>query len=239
MPTGSKELLFTLKDVDGKALISIHFAEVEKDEIVETVVPTELTVTELLHDRKKGTYYFYDSTKTKTKYWLNMFDSDSRKAVPLYTTKSCWWCKAGFTTHPIGCPISYEANASGEKKKMFDEYLASMNITSTNSSDYFVTEGVFCSFPCLKAYIIDNCSRNFGGRYKESCTYLTLMYFKLYGEMSQIPRAGSWKMIKEWGGPLTIDEFRQTYGKLLYTETPNVRRPMMYCSSTYIKESRL
>lgn len=226
-----------LKGIDGSALIEKYYYT-PANEPMTTPVESDFTMTELLHDKHKSAYYFHDSTKAKAKFWVNMYDPHSNGPIQRYTTLPCWWCRATFKWHPIGCPIEYSPSCDGAKKKMFDAHLASMSLKS-DTSDFFIVEGIFCSFPCVKSYIADQCSRNTGSKYKDACTNLTLLYQKLYGATDDIPYAGSWKALKEWGGHLTIDEFRQTFGRLMYEETPNIRRPYIYCSSSYIKEIRV
>lgn len=102
--------------------------------------------------------------------------------------------------------------------------------------DFFETEGLFCSAPCVKNYIIE---QGLNSRYKESLTLLTLMWMKITGRCISIPRAPTWKVLIEYGGHLTIDEYRATFGLLLYIETVSAQRPYMFCSSKYIEERRM
>jgi len=233
---------FLLPGIDPKALIELHYPSQGHVEIRETPVEADsFSIVDLLHEKKraKGVYYFFDSHKYKIKNWINMWDMHRNQALPRYTVKPCWWCREQFTWHPLGCPIRYNPHVpTGEKKDAFEQKMRESNLPC-DTNDFFETEGVFCSFPCVKAYIVDMCQKNSGGRYQDSCTYLTLLYYKLYGTVISIPEAGTWKVLEPWGGHLTVDEFRQTFGKLTYEETCNVRRPYMYCSSVYIKEQRV
>lgn len=65
--------------------------------------------------------------------------------------------------------------------------------------DAFVCNGIFCSFSCLRAYIKD---RN------EDETLLTSIFLRSGGELP-IATAKSWKELKEYGGTLEIDKFRE------------------------------
>jgi len=235
-----KELLFLLPGIDVAALISKYYPLDTKHNITETPVEVEdYTTLELLHEKTKGSYMFIDSHKHKIKNWVNMWDFQQNQSIPRYTTKKCWWHKDTFNTHPIGCPVLYRPNIThGEKKIAFDKKMEENNITC-ETNDYFETEGIFCSFPCVKSYIMEMCKKNSGNKYHESCTLLTLLYYKIFGTIIDIPPAGTWKVLKDWGGHLTNDEYIQTLGKLTYKETTNIRRPYMYCSSAYIKEMRI
>jgi hypothetical protein len=147
----------------------------------------------------------------------------------------CWWDRHTFVTKPIGCPIRYFHEQGAEIEKRVREKFKQYNY-NTDAIDFFETEGVFCSFPCVKAYIIDKGNKQ---KYKESLTLLTLLHSKVFGKVLSIPPAGSWKLLKEYGGHLDITSFRNTSGRVEYTETVNVRRPYMFCSSEYIEEHRV
>ncbi len=240
MPSRAKKTLsFFLPGVDPKTLISIHYPPVVEEKFEETLIEDDgYTMPELLHEKTKGVYYFFDSYKNKVKNWPNMWNINQNMTVPLYTNKKCWWHRGPIKTHPLGCPIAYHPHvAEGEKKDAFDRIMKENNLVC-ETNDFFETEGFFCSFPCVKSYILDMCQKNCGGRYKEACTLLSLLYCKIFGFVIDIPFAGSWKVIDDWCGHLSNDEFTQTFGRLMYEETSNIRRPYMFCSSAYIKEIR-
>jgi len=193
----------------------------------------EIPVTELLHEKSKRSYYFLDNRKIQNKFWRNLIDITTTGPLPHTTENPCWWCRNTFSTNPIGCPLKY--NPHKEENTKIDEKFKKAGI-KTSTNDFFETEGLFCSFPCCKAFIIDQKSCV---KYKESLALLSLLLIKLYGKIVEIPTAPSWKIIKEYGGHLTIEEYRATFGKLEYTLTVNMRRPYMFCSSSYIEESRI
>lgn len=230
--------VFTLSDIYAEGLISEHYSG--KSHIEHTKIDLEeTTLTDLLCEKKgKGKYNFLDSNKTTIKLWINMFDTFEEGTVPLYTSKPCWWCREQFTWHPIGCPLVFVPNTNTFIKEKFLSVMKSINII-TEDTYHFETEGIFCSFSCTKSYIIDCFSKNSGERYKNSTTLLTLMKRKLTGDNEYIPVAGSWKVGTRWGGHLQPELFRAALGKLSYEDTGNVRRPIMFHSSSYIKEKRI
>ena len=91
----------------------------------------------------------------------------------------------------------------------------------------------------MKAYILDQLSRSRSSRFKESLTLLSLLYSKLFGKLVTIPPAPTWKVLQDYGGHLTEEEYLETFGRLVYTETVNIRRPYMFSSSAYIQETRV
>lgn len=197
----------------------------------------DIHITELMQDKSKRAFYFLDSHKTQNKCWANMIDVTLNGCLPPTTRKPCWWCRNSFSGMPIGCPIFYyPQKTSGVEKERFEEKLLAANLP-TDTNNFFETEGYFCSFPCCKAYILDQKS---GVRYKESLALLSLLFFILTdGQHADFPTAPTWKVLKDYGGHLTIKEFRSTFGKLEYRETVNSRRPYMYCSSQYLLEKRV
>jgi hypothetical protein len=193
--------------------------EDDTNELPQTIIgedeEKDIPVSELLHEKSKRSMYFLDTRKMKTKFWCNLIDITQNGPLPQHTKNPCWWCRNTFKTQPIGCPLKY--NEKDEE------------------AGFFNTEGFFCSFSCCKAYILDQKS---SPKYKESLTLLSLLFFKLYNCKPDFPTAPSWKLLKEHGGHLTINEFRSSLGKLVYRETVNTRTHM-YCSSQCIEEKKI
>jgi hypothetical protein len=210
------------------------------DELPQTLInadeDADIPVVDLLHEKSKKAYYFLDTRKVQIKYWGVMLDVTMNGILPSTTTKPCWWCRHSFKTRPIGCPLVYHHNKKeGIDKERYEQKLKDANIPA-DRNDFFETEGYFCSFPCCKAYIL---SQRNNVKYKESPGLLSLLLYILYRSKDIIPVAPSWKLLKEYGGHLTIQEFRSSFGKLEYEETVNSRKPYMFCSSQYIAEKRL
>ena len=213
-------------------------------------------LSDLLHEKSLRYITIYDSSKINSKMWLIMADFTSSIFLPITTDKPCWWCRGTFKSSPIGCPIEYcpstmsnsPLGRDSKKLEYVKQKFINSNVVKERSDgsvenpscktgyDFFETEGIFCSFPCCKAYIIDKNGSN--RKYKESCTLLTLMYYKLYGEIINIETAASFHIIKEWGGHLTLEEFRNSHCKLIYNITTNVKRPFMCATGIYIEERK-
>ena len=186
-----------------------------------------------LKENAKQITFFVDSRKNKIKAWRSQHDIH-RGALPPFTKKPCWWCRHTFTTSPIGCPLRYYPNQVGDKKMVMDDKLKKQNVSSA-ANDFFETEGVFCSFPCAQAYILEQRSP----RYNNSSMLLAFLYSKFFGSQQVIVPAPTWKVLETYGGHLMIEDFRKTFGKLSYEETTCVKRPIMYCSSRYIQEKKI
>lgn len=237
-----------LHNIDVERILNQYYGENDEtnsEEIEETPINfnENIDISSLMHEKdkkSKRSIYFIDPNKEKVKMWVNMVDIVQAGALPRFTNEYCWWCRSSFTTHPIGCPLRYHSeNLPPLKKKRAIKRLLDANLPVDDGIDFFETEGIFCTFPCVKAYIIDNLSKSDNNDYRRSLTLLTFMYQKLMGEKQMIPAAGSWKTLINYGGHLTPEEFRSASGLLEYTVTPNARRPLMYSSGFYIREKRL
>jgi len=202
----------------------------------------------------KRAIYFLDNKKNQVKLWPNMIDITVKGPLPLYTNIPCRNCHQPYTTHPLGCPIRYNPNNSDNSpiKKQIEKFLKENNF-STISNDYFETEYMFCTIPCIKSYILTCLSKNSSCKYGDSLTYLTLMYKKInensnFLEESKnsslnseilpiIPAAQPIEILKTNGGHLSIEEYRSCSGILQYNETVNIKRPLMFSSSILFQES--
>ncbi len=91
----------------------------------------------------------------------------------------CWWCKNSFDTPSVGIPEIYFKNK-------------------------FYCYGNFCSYNCALTYNIDS-----NDNVWKRNSLLNLLYFKTYNINRKIKAAPHWKLLKEYGGSITIDEFRK------------------------------
>ena len=125
----------------------------------------------------------------------------------------CWWCKNCFNTPNLMLPEFY-------------------------FNDIFYCNGNFCSFNCKKAYNIDLNDANIWKR--ESL--INLEYYLTYGKYKEIMPAPSWFTLKEYGGYLTIDEFRKNFdtnsSEFILLQPPLISRQMQI-EESYKKTSSL
>lgn len=162
---------------------------------------------------------------------ITMIDSIQKQSIQ---STFCFWCRHPFNTNPIGCPISYKnakmiKQCSSEITK--ETYIIAQSITSltnkkydlknneTFMSDYYETEGVFCSFNCCMSYINDNIHNPL---YKFSKSLLLKMYVDLCHpkQVTEIHPAPSWKLLKDYGGQLDIETFRNSMNEYRYDIEP-------------------
>jgi len=99
----------------------------------------------------------------------------------------CWWCCHPFEGEPLSMPCKYDERRSK-----------------------FYTSGKYCSWSCIKSHAIDKC-----GDVKGSiiCGNIILMRRKMYDQSSSVRCAPNRFRLKEFGGDLTIEEFRSNLTK--------------------------
>lgn len=165
----------------------------------------------------------------------------------------CFWCRNPFDSIPIGCPIKYVAHQKNKVIKLPNtgefynicESIPSMIATKDCSEHYFETDGIFCSFNCCYAYISDNSHKNL---YSMSKFLLMTMLYLANGKYEEydisnniLKPAPSWKLLKEYGGPLTIEEFRQSFTNTNYYDEQIVHNvpKLKSCAFTYKEKKHI
>ena len=245
----SKKYTFTLKNLDTNGLNTIN---IKYGLIVETSVPNVKVETILKTTKisdiissidQENSVCFLDENKKSNKCIVTMVDFMNKKKIPETSTIHCFWCKHSFTTCPIGCPIKF-VNSSIEKSYVSqitkDKYYMKENITKEKLSslsdlvkdesnieihpivnDYYLTDGNFCSFNCVLSFIKDN---NHDMFYRESYSLLHCLYEQFIGQkMKKIIPSPHWRLLQNFGGNLTIDEFRDSFNTVLYEFMFNLR----------------
>lgn len=240
----STQYIFKLTEIDVIKILEKYYEFKVTDEDSGIVLPSlmedeseckELNVTSLLHETSDRYITWLDPLHSEVKMWIHMKDFTTG-SLPITTDKPCWWCRESFQTHPIGAPLKYHPHV--KEGKIYDVCKCNLDKLNFNSetNDFFETEGIFCSFPCVKAWISEKAKTDV--KYRHSGELLTQLYYKLYGKIEILPKAPSWKLINKWGGHLTINEFRNTYCTLHYIFTESSTKPFMYSIGHYIEETR-
>lgn len=146
---------------------------------------------------------------------FNLIEIEQNKTNISYSNYSestkCWWCRNNFDTPAISLPEDY--------------FL-----------EKFVCVGHFCSFNCAMSYNLDV---NDQKTWKRK-SLLSLLYQKTYSEFKEISPAPSWRVLKEYGGSLTIEEFRENLiinnMEYLYLHPPLITR-FSSIEKTYKKQN--
>ena len=172
---------------------------------------------------------FLDESKRSHVCNISMIDFKSKMNINLLRYH-CFWCKNPFDTKPIGCPVNYVSSQVIKKYHSHiskDTYTIKENVTFNrkanlinddtiilNIGEYYETDGVFCSFNCCKAYIIDNKNIRL---YDKSDMLLTKMYNEMMGTKTiVISPAPHWRILDQYGGHLNIMKFRESFNNIDY-----------------------
>ena len=165
-------------------------------------------------------------------------DYMNNKSYPKTTPIPCFYCSEPFTAEPIGIPIHfvpsyYKTNVLSKH----DQSSVNMNVQINSKldmkkceekqenivyRDYFQTEGNFCSFPCMLAFLSQHpkdCNQHMIPLLKKYFTSLYGHHIQYNGE-----KAPDIRLLKKFGGHLTITEFRSQDGRK-YRESPNFLFP--------------
>ena len=95
----------------------------------------------------------------------------------------CWWCCHTFEGTPLSMPYRYDDRRSK-----------------------FYTAGNYCSWSCVKSHAIDKYGVNRGSIV---CGNIILMRKKMYNQIGPVKCAPNRFLLKEFGGDMTIEEFRE------------------------------
>lgn len=215
------QYVFILQGLKYKDLIKEYYDPISRE------VPN-CSVTTLLPSPPSG---IFSDVKNRIRIYTTMIDAHQQKCLPQSTNKPCWWCGYEFETIPLGIPLCYHPHTDKTSSDIH-KFLTSRNFQA-QTNDFFETDGLFCSFPCCKAHLVAN---GFKGKYKNSFSLLTLLHVKLYGDINVIPSAPPRELLEKWGGSLTIEEYRNKFGRYQYFKTPNIKRPFMFSISSIIEE---
>jgi hypothetical protein len=187
---------------------------------------------------------FTDSKKCRTTLRAGTYDISANGPLPQATTIPCWNCRRKFSNSPLGIPIRFNKLAYGSyDREMWKRYLKEGNYlvpsdaTPTSPSEvcgYFETEGVVCSWECMKNFVLENSN---SARYKDSVGLMYLLHSCLVGKPLRCNRAGSWRILKEWGGHVDSKDFSDAIRASIFSDTTNVRRPLMFSISRYYEQN--
>jgi hypothetical protein len=94
----------------------------------------------------------------------------------------CWWCCHDFSGEALSMPNKYD-----------------------DRRNKFYTSGNFCSWSCMKSFAIDKYGISKGGII---CGNIIMMRKKMYNQIGSIKPAPNRFLLNEFGGELTIEQFR-------------------------------
>lgn len=255
----STKYVFVLKNINIEKIDEKYGIKLLSNITDNENIPDNATkLTEINIDKPLELITFLDDSKKSYQCVMSMVDLNTQKEI-ISLKYNCFWCRNSFNTFPIGCPIKYIS--SKITKKYYseinkDNFIINENITKIklenknipfnfsiikndlkssfliNKDEYFITDGIFCSFNCCKAFIKDNKNNQM---YQHSDILLTKIFNELMNEnlplydkkTFNINPAPSWKLLKEYGGIMDINSFRNCFNKITY-ETHGIFKPVGY-----------
>jgi hypothetical protein len=174
--------------------------------------------------------------KNKIFYYNTMRDIITQTPLPKTTKIPCAGCRRVFNSHPLGIPIKYHPsilittilNQDGRKteyrknitikeRKELKEFKKIKNIShEIIEKEYYDTELIVCSFNCMYFVIWESPSH----LYKETSMLIPMLYYDIFNKYpnQKILKSPSWKLRKEYGGPLSDEEFEKCLQKVEFTE---------------------
>lgn len=222
----NSKYFFTLKNIDRNNLNKNYNITFDNDEKKFTTNINNLDNIK----RSIGTTSFLDESKITHVCRISMIDFSTRENISSLNY-NCFWCRHPFNTIPIGCPVNFvpsQATKQYYSNISKDIYTIKENITTKrkdmiknngefkiSENNYYETDGIFCSFNCCKAYINDNTHNTF---YNNSKMLLMKMYKEIVKDDNTIyiNPAPDWRILKEYGGHIGINTFRNNFRRIDY-----------------------
>lgn len=255
-----KKYLFTLKGVDVEKVDQrFGITIVSNINIVSENQPKNTTkISDLSVNRNTPEIVsFVDEAKKSHKCTISMIDFYTNKENNDTSHYHCFWCRHSIpeTVMAIGCPVKYVPSQAVKKyysEISKDHYTIKENITSKRKEtiskenndrlqivnrDYYLTDGIFCSFNCCMAFIEDNKHTSL---YDMSEMLLLQMYHNIYhAKVATIDIAPHWRKLSQYGGNLSIVEFRDSFNKIEYQDHGFVSRVPKFKSMGVLFEEKL
>ena len=260
-----KSITFTLKGINPKAIEERYGISIESN-IRDHVAPQFTTPIDGLsiNSSDNKLYTFLDESKRQHRCVCTMVDTQHAR-LPTKTSNCCFWCRNSFTTMPIGVPMEYvhsqtikkyyseitkdyyeiRENISSSKREYLEKNKKDNDDDNNNNditvdickNEYYITDGLFCSFNCALAFINDNESNP---EYNLSKSLLIKMYEDLFKTECNIFAAPHWRLLQQYGGHLSIDEYREHFNKIEYIDLQNrFVEPPQFFNSSKIYEQKI
>lgn len=238
MASKAKKYTFVLKSINIDKIDSQYKLTMVSNIGEPQPQPVESTtnIEDIISLDKSETITYLDETKRPCVCAVTMVNISDGKILPKNTPISCFWCRHPFRWIPIGCPVRYVNNQINKRytseitkevydikenvpkrdiKKLRESDIKEVEITGSNK-EHYETDGIFCSFNCCLSFIRDN---KHNPIYDHSEYLLANMFYDALGTDSKIIPAPHWRLLSDYGGVLSIDDFRDSFNKVEYIST--------------------
>ena len=175
------------------------------------IKPTEVLAPIINQESSDNDYLKVDKSNALSSTDMYSMSIKTPNRIQSYTLSfnkntKCWWCKNYFDSPAVQLPEDYY-------------------------NDTFYCIGNFCSYNCPKSYNLD---LNDSLIWKRE-SLLNLLYYQTYSEYKNITCAPHWVTLEEYGGNLSIEEFRQN--SIINTKEYLVLHPPLISRQMQIEES--
>ena len=187
-------------------------------------------ISDLKNDNYINNISYTDETKKIKNCNISFIDFKSKKEID-YKNYNCFWCRNKFPGNGLGCPIKFKSpSVTKEYKSNISKntYIINENITNEkinninendnytiNNNTIYETYGIFCSFNCCLAFIKDN-------KHNDIYNNSEFLLYQLYNNNNIIP-APHWTLLSDYGGKLSIEEFRKNFNNMQYNYIGNIK----------------
>jgi hypothetical protein len=152
--------------------------------------------------------------------------------IPKSTNIPCMGCHRKYKSCPLGVPVKYVPSVLNT---VVNDISYSKNLTSREfkkmktdveyrdkivDNDYFITDSIVCSFNCMITVFNERPEI-----YRETPLLINEMYKRVFGNypLAKITKAPSWRLRKEYGGPLSDEEFESSLQTINFIDTGQLR----------------
>ena len=251
--TASINTTTTLTSMNTTSLIS-HLPLIEESSIHGKTIPSASITGRMEHQRtritdlssknmkEQHTFSYLDESKKDHTCIVTMIHHLDHKKIPERVATACFWCRHAFENHPIGCPLQYIPNRIVKNyysEITKDNYTLRENISlqqfkeneevyqkykmDIQDRDFYITDGIFCSFNCCLSFIYQNHQNPL---YSSSENILVHLYTSIFGNQAQpIVPAPSWRLLRSYGGHLSIEDYRKNFYNIEYKDVDNIIMP--------------
>lgn len=188
----SKKLTFILFNIDINELDKKYNINIQSNITTISRTGNTTNINDLSYNTPK-IFCYIDEAKKNKKCHVSMYN-ELNNVLPQQTEISCYWCRHKFSSIPLGCPIKKE-------------------------KERYIVDGIYCSFNCVLAHI----SSTSNYLYEDSHRLLCNLYKDIFNiELSnKFKPAGDWRLLSEYGGTKTIEEFRDNFNRIEYKNLNN------------------
>jgi hypothetical protein len=230
-----KKYIFNLKNINVENIEKKYGVNTSFEN--NSQLPLYITkLTDLSSEKiNNDSFSFFDESKKIHKCNISMIDFQSKRSVQLLRY-NCFWDRHAFDTIPLGIPIRYVSCQAVKKYYSHiskDVYTIKENITKSlsannkvnihtndinniniNSNSFCETYGVVCSWNCMAAFINENKHQHM---FKHSKSLMLKIYNETMGtNINTIELAPHWTQLIEYGGNLSIIDFRNGFNNIEY-----------------------